>query len=149
MRLLVEVEEEALDRLPELLADRALDILERERPHVVLQARSSLMMSGGTMSGPGREQLAELHERRAELVEQLAQMVAARRDALGAADIAASGAVPFDHVAEAVPDRDLGDLAQATEVPLLLAGFGHPRSLGQMPERDPGDRCRVDASECP
>ena len=34
-------------------------------------------MSGGTMSGPRREQLAELDERRAELVEHLAQVPAA------------------------------------------------------------------------
>ncbi len=39
--LLVEVEEQPLDRLPELLADRALDVLERERPDIVLQSRGA------------------------------------------------------------------------------------------------------------
>ena len=37
-RLLVELEVEPLDRLPELLADHALDVGERERAHVVLEA---------------------------------------------------------------------------------------------------------------
>ena len=36
-------------------------------------------MSGGTTSGPRREQLAELDEGRAELVEHLAQVLAALR----------------------------------------------------------------------
>ena len=40
-RLLVELGEQPLDRLAELLADRALDVLVRERAHVVLQARAA------------------------------------------------------------------------------------------------------------
>ena len=127
--LLFEVQEQALDRLSELFANRALDILERERPHVVLQRPELADDVRRHDVGTGRQQLAELHERRAELVEQLTQMVPARCDSLDAADIPTAGAMSFDHIAEPVPHRDLGDLAQAAEVPLLLAGLSHPRSL--------------------
>ena len=72
-------EEQPLDRLPELLANRALDVLERERPHVVLERAELADDVRRNDVGPGREQLAELDERRAELVEQLAQVMAARR----------------------------------------------------------------------
>ena len=44
--------------------------------------RSSAMMSGGHDVGPRREQLAELDERRPELVEHLAQPAAAVGDRL-------------------------------------------------------------------
>ena len=114
-RLLVELGEQALDRLAELLANRPLDVRERERAHVVLQAAQLGDDVGRHDVGPRREQLAELDERRAELVEHLAQVPAARRSLDGR--VLRSAAV--DRIAEAVPDRDLGDLAQATEVALL------------------------------
>ena len=77
-RHLVELGEQPLDRLAELLADRPLDIGERERPHVVLKAAQLGDDVRRHDVGPRREQLAELDERRAELVEHLAQVPAAR-----------------------------------------------------------------------
>ena len=122
---LVELEEQPLDRLSELLADHPLHIGERNRGDVVLkpaQLRDDVRRHD---VGACREQLAELDEGRTQLVEQLTEMVAAGCDPLGAADISPTRAVAFDHVAKAVPDRHLGDFAQPSEVPLLLAGLGH------------------------
>ena len=76
---LVELEEQPLDRLAELLRDRPLDVRERERAHVVLQAAQLGDDVRRHDVGPRREQLPELDERRAELVEHLAQVPAARR----------------------------------------------------------------------
>ena len=76
---LVELEEEPLDRLAELLADHALDVGERERAHVVLEAAQLGDDVRRDDVGPRREQLAELDERRPELVEHLAQVAPARR----------------------------------------------------------------------
>ena len=81
-RLRVELGEQPLDRLAELLLDRPLDVRVRERPHVVLQAAQLGDDVRRHDVRPRREQLAELDERRAELVEHLAQVPAARR-ALG------------------------------------------------------------------
>ena len=78
-RLLVELEEQPLDRLAELLLDHALDLRERERPHVVLEAAQLGDDVRRDDVGARREQLAELDERRPELVEHLAQVAAARR----------------------------------------------------------------------
>ena len=113
-RRLVELGEQPLDRLAEILPHRPLDVGERERSNVVLQAAELGDDVGRHDVRPRREQLAELHERRAELVEHVAQMAPARRAfQLGRC------LRPFDEVAEAVPHRHLGDLAQAPEIPLL------------------------------
>ena len=122
-RLLVELGEQPLDRLAELRADRALDVRERERAHVVLEPAQLGDDVGRNDVGPRREQLPELHERRPELVEHLAQMPPARR-----ARLVALAAAAVDDVAEAVPHRDLGDLAQAPEIALLRPGR-HDRSV--------------------
>ena len=77
-RLLVELEEEPLDRLAELLLHDALDVGVREGTDVVLepaQLDDDVRRHG---VGPRREQLAELDEGRAELVQHLAQVLAAR-----------------------------------------------------------------------
>ena len=107
---LVELEEEPLDRLPELLQDHALDVRERERLDVVLQAAQLGDDVRRHDVGPGREQLPELDERRPELVEHLAQVPAAQGRRAG---VAVPPAV--EHEAEAVADRDLGDLAQPAD----------------------------------
>ena len=78
----IEVEEEALDRVAEIFLDHALGLLERERPHVVLEAAQLGDDVRRHDVGTRREQLPELHERRAELVEELTQMLAARRRCL-------------------------------------------------------------------
>ncbi len=64
-RLLLELEEQPLDRLSELVLNRALDVCERERTNVVLQAPQLGDDVGRHDVGPRREQLAELDERRA------------------------------------------------------------------------------------
>ena len=94
-------------------------------------------MSGGTTSGPRREQLAELDERRTELVEHLAQ-VPPRSEPV--ADIGPDldprrprqqvrELVPLEEIAEAVPDRDLGDLGETAD----LARAGTRRHVGSVP----------------
>ena len=80
----LEVEEEPLERVSQLLLDHPLGLLERERPHVVLEAAQRDDDVGRHDVGPGREKLPELDERRAELVEHLAQVLAACRAGLRA-----------------------------------------------------------------
>ena len=112
-RLLVELEEEPLDRLAELLADHPLDIGERERADVVLEPAQLGDDVRRDDVGPGREQLAELDEGRAELVEHLPQMTAAhgRRSRRGR-----RGPALVEQEPEPVAHRDLGDLAQPPDV---------------------------------
>ncbi len=126
-RLLVEIEEQPRDRVAELLLDHPLRLRERERAHVVLkrtQLRDDVRRND---VGPRRQQLPELDERRAELLEHLAQMLPAR----GRAALRRSGEprlrraarqevgelVRLEPVAEAVPDHHLRDLRQASEAP--------------------------------
>ena len=141
-RLAVELEEEALDRLAELLADDALDLLVRERAHVVLEPAQLGDDVRRQHVGPHREELAELDEGRAELVEELAQVLAAlRRRALDdpravpAAREKVGQLVALEEVAEAVPDGDLGDLRQPAEVARLRWSFSHdPKCSTRAPE---------------
>ena len=120
----VEVEERALERQAELALDDLLDLLERERPDVVLQPAQLGDDVRRHDVGPRREQLAELHERRPELVEHLAQVgaalsrgVALERRALAPRQQVGQP-VLLEEVAEAVPHRDLRDLGEPPEVPL-------------------------------
>ena len=76
-RLAVELQEEPLDRLAQLLPDDALDLLVREGAHVVLEPAQLGDDVRRQDVGPHREQLAELDEGRAELVEELAEVLAA------------------------------------------------------------------------
>ena len=76
-RLAVELEEEALDREAEVFEDDALDLLVRERAHVVLEAAELGDDVRRQDVRAHREQLAELDEGRAELVEELAEVLAA------------------------------------------------------------------------
>ncbi len=123
-RGLVEVEEEPLDRLAELLADHALGVRVRKRANVVLEPAQLEHDVGRDDVRARREQLAELDERRPELVEHLAEVLPPRRagavprhrrrvdplrDQVGEA-------VPLEEVAEAVLDRDLRDLRETAEV---------------------------------
>jgi hypothetical protein len=119
----VEVGEELLDAQLEVLADDALDVLVRDRPDVVLELLQLGHDVGRDDVGAGREELAELDEGRAELVEHLAQVPAALGGAgRGGAEPRAARAAGrsgggLEEVAEAVPDRDLGDLGDPAEVP--------------------------------
>src|SRR5207248_1069626 len=73
----LEVDEQALERVSQLLLDHPLRLLERERPHVVLECAELDDDVWRYDVGSRREELPELHERRSELVEALAQMLAA------------------------------------------------------------------------
>src|SRR4051812_42811395 len=120
---LVEVGEELLDAQLELLADHALDVLVWDRADVVLELLQLEHDVGRDDVGTRREQLAELDEGRPELVEHLAQVPAAFRRVrrrgveLGVARQQVGQAVGLEEVAEAVPDRDLGDLGDPAQIP--------------------------------
>ena len=99
-----------LDREPELLLDDPLDVGERERADVVLELAQLRDDVRRHDVGPGRENLTELHERRAELVEHLAQSAPAIR----AVGLVARPA-PLEQVPEPVPRRDAPDLRDAPQ----------------------------------
>src|SRR5581483_10542684 len=134
-RLLLELEEEALERQPELGLDRPTRLLERERPDVVLQRAELGDDVGRDDVGPRREQLPELDERRPELVEHFAQMAAPRGRAVRIDAVAAA----LHDVPEAVADRDLRDLAHPADVALLRTG-SHALSVAAPPA--------LEANEC-
>src|SRR5699024_5910256 len=75
----------------------------------------------------GGEKLTELHERRPELVEHLAQAPAAI-----AGRLAVDRATPIEEVAEPVPRRDAPDLRGAGQALLRLGGH-----VGASPRRRP------------
>src|SRR5439155_10863362 len=120
---LLELDEELLERQAELFSDHLLDIRERERTNVVLEAAKLRDDVRRQDVRPGREQLAELDERRPELVEHLAQVLTALRrlpvevDARTASRKQVGQPVGVEPVAEPVSDRDLRDLRQAAEIP--------------------------------
>ena len=124
-------DEQALERLAQVFADDALDVLVGERAHVVLEAAQLGDDVGRQHVRPHRQELAELDERRPELVEHFPQVLAAlgrraldeRRTATARQEV--GQAVPFEEVAEAVPDGDLCDLRQTSEVACALGRLGH------------------------
>src|SRR5439155_17147555 len=131
-RLALELDEEPLEGLAEVLPDDALDLFVRERAHVVLEASQLGDDVRREHVGPHREQLAELDERRAELVEELVEVLAALRRravdkprAVPPARQEVGQLVPLEEVTEAVPDRDLGDLRQPAEVTRLRWRLRH------------------------
>src|SRR5439155_14880610 len=95
----------------------------RERRDVVLELAQLEDDVGRNDVGAGREQLPELDEGRAELVEHLPQVLAALRAlALDWENLRAPGqqvgqAVALEEVPEPVLDRDLGDLRDPSQVP--------------------------------
>ncbi len=115
----IELAEQPLDRLAEALLDYLRDLLVRKRRHVVLEAPELGDDVRRQDVRPHREQLAELDERRAELVEHLPQVAAALGGRL-AEDLAVLAdevgeLVAAEEVAEAVTDGDLGDLGDASQ----------------------------------
>jgi hypothetical protein len=140
----VELEEELLDRELQVLADHPLDLGEREGRGVVLerpQLRDDVRRDDVRA---GREQLPELDERRTELVEHLAQVLAPRGPAGLGLQARHRRARPrqqvgqlvgLEEVAEPVPDRDLGDLGHAPEAALrrLRHAFSVARPVGGLP----------------
>src|SRR6266540_5509386 len=120
----IELEKRTFQRKAEVALDDLLDLLERERPHVVLQRAQLDDDVGRNDVGTRREELAELHERRAELVEHLAQVDAplVRGDGLARRALTPweeiGQLVLLEEVPEAVAHCDLRDLGQPPEVPL-------------------------------
>ena len=80
---------------------------------------------------PGRKELAELHEGRAELVEHLPKSLAARRSLTARLDLTLTPRddvdepIGLEEVSEAVLRRDLRDLGETAELP-----NGRPRAHG-------------------
>ncbi len=136
----VEVEEEPLDRVPQLLLDHALRLLEGERAHIVLQRPQLGDQVGRDDVGPRGQELPELHERRPELLQHLAQVLTARRrrhrtdvrDPPSGNQVGEP--VRLEEVAEAVAHHDLRDLGQAAE--------RARRRLGHATQCDTGWRSR-------
>ena len=124
-RHLVEREERLLERQAELLLDHPPHVGERERRHVVLQAPELGDDVGRHHVGTGREQLTELDEGRAELVEHLPQAPAAVGE-LGV--VVAAPAV--DQIAEAVAGGDAADLGEPAD-PSLGFRRRHPSHCGR------------------
>ena len=134
-RPLVEVEEGALDRETELLLDDAFDVGHRKRRDVVLELPQLDDHIRRDHVRPRREELAELHERRAELVEHLAEASAAV-----VVRLAVGGAAPVEQVAEPVPRRDAADLRHPAKAALRLAGHRWARlvrDLGRIVLEEP------------
>ena len=115
-RLLLEVEEEALERQPEVGFDHLPGLLVGERPDVVLEPAELRDDVRRQDVRPHREQLAELDESRAELVQHRPQVRAALRRV--AVQLGAAEAAILEEEAEPVPGSHLRDLGQPSEVPL-------------------------------
>ena len=153
----LELEEQPLERVAELLLDHALGLLERERAHVVLQPAQLDDDVGRHDVGPRREELPELHERRPELVEHLAQVLAARGrgGALlgrhvgepilrGAPRQQVAQLVRLEEVAEAVAHHDLRDLRQASDAACVVLTCGKAtRRVCRWPGARRASRLRV------
>jgi hypothetical protein len=117
-RLRLELDEQPLDRQVEVLGDDALHVREREGRDVVLEAAELRDDVRRHDVGPRREQLPELDEGRAELVQHLAQVAPARGRAV-------CGCTPaVEDEPEAMAHCHLGDLAQAPDARGLRPG-GH------------------------
>ena len=116
----IEALERSRQREAELLLDDLLHHREGERRHAVLQLDQLVHDVDGHDVGASAEQLPELHERRTQLVEHLADVPAAlsrrRWLLLARARQQAEQAVPFEEIAEAVTHRDLGYLPHPLEI---------------------------------
>ena len=115
--MLVELDEGLLDGEAELLADNPLDLLDRDWRDVVLELAQLRDDVRRHDVGARGEHLAELDERRPELVEHLAQPPAAIRVELGVRCPA-----PVEEVSETVPGGDPPDLRDARKRPLRAVG---------------------------
>ena len=130
---------ELAEHLERRAAERALElgqeVVERDRRDLALQLLELGDPGRREEVDPRRHHLAELDERRPELLERephaLRRLEADRLDLRAPAEDLAGAledvgdADPADEVAEAVPDEDRGDLVQAREVP------HHPDGLAQ------------------
>ena len=120
---------------PEFAGDDGLDLLERERLHVVLQARQGSEIDGRQQVGAGREQLAQLDERRAHALELGGEGVGVleRRRVVGAGGVEVDGAA--DEVDALALEEEADDVLVAGQVrrlqgdshegPMPPGGHGH------------------------
>ena len=95
-RLLLELREGVAERLAELLREQLLDLLERQRRHVVAQRGErllELLALGLRDRGEvdGREHLADLHRRAAHLAELLDELAGGRGGALAGRGVGVLG----------------------------------------------------------
>jgi hypothetical protein len=123
-RLLVELRERPRDREPEILLDHPLDVRERHGRDVVLELTELVDDVERHQVRPRGEKLAELDERRAELIEHLSQPPAA----IGGARVLRP-APAIDHVPEPVTRRDPPDLGEAGDVALRSLVDAHRWSV--------------------
>ena len=136
-RALRELDEELLDRQAKLELDDLFDLLERKRRDVVLELAKLEDDVRRHDVRPSREQLSELDEGRAELVEHLAEVlpalgalaVARRRPAAPREEICQP--VALEEVAEPVLDGDLGDLRDPAQVARRRSPSGHGLSVAR------------------
>jgi hypothetical protein len=141
-------------------AEHLTYLLEGKRLDIVLEPAQLDDDVGRNDVRTGREQLAELDERRAELIQHLAQSTApvggtpVDRVALSPGDEVAQPVLP-EEVPEPVTDRDLGDLGQTAEASLgtclldghtvsvaRVSGSGQHDGLGTL-ARTPGNAREV------
>ena len=117
----VELEERAVHAQVELLLDHVPHLLERDGRGVVLQAAKLRHDVRRHDVGPRREQLPELHEGRAELVEHRAEAPAAvgrgRDLAVRVTRDEIAQSISPQEVAESVARGHLRDLGETSEVP--------------------------------
>ena len=104
----VDVVEDVLPRHAELLLHHLHDLLLGERRHVVLQRRELLDVLRRQQVGPRRQDLPELRERRAELLEGGAQALALAAPADGALLVG-----PAEELLQPVLGEHGGDVAAA------------------------------------
>ena len=135
----VELEERPLHGQVELGLEDVANVVEAHRSRRVLEAAKLRDDVGRHDVRPRREQLPELHERRPELVEHLAEPPSALRLAL--LELPALPArkqvadpVLAERVAEAVPGGHLRDLGETAEAPRRLHLWsGHPPIVRRRP----------------
>ena len=129
-RPLVEFEKQPVEGQPEILFDDLLDLGKRERSYVVLKAAKLGDDVRREDVRPRGQELPELHERRPQLVEHLAQVLASLRGLAVQLDPRPTSReeirqpVSVEPVPEPVADRDLRYLRQAPEVTSRWASHG-------------------------
>lgn len=135
-RLRIEAAEDALDRSPELALDDPPRLLSGERNSLILELLELLGDVERNEVGTGGQELAQLDERRPELLERAAQALSAadRLDGTGlvaqrppAEPEMPQHADPGQHLPEAVTDQHGHDLPVAAEVAVGALELADPR----------------------
>jgi len=107
------------DCVADVLAHRPLDLRERKGGHLVHELRELVDVDVGQQVRTRREQLAELEEGRAQLLESLAEL----DRAFARSGAAAGDAELAQHAHELAPARDADDFAGT---PRPVESGGHP-----------------------